>query len=144
MSETLVYRGWIYEGYYGENFDALSLEPDAGKPKYCGIHDEPLAQSVADDLDRFGPFVTVRYFISDREQTIEQAEHSLIQRLIGAADAEYQDAYSEVTGYLWTDEDLKVGGHDLIAELRTHVGQYAVLEITFSAEAVSLSGGGAK
>src|SRR5437868_3327415 len=40
--------------------------------------------------------------------------------------------YSEITGYLWTDENLMVGGHDLLDELRSHKGSFVHLEIAYS------------
>lgn len=42
---------------------------------------------------------------------------------------EYVDQYSEITGCLWTDEELKVGGHDLLAELDSYNGKYLVMEV---------------
>jgi hypothetical protein len=38
------------------------------------------------------------------------------------------DRYSETTGYLWTDEKLQVGGHDLIEELSGSAGKFLIFE----------------
>jgi hypothetical protein len=46
----------------------------------------------------------------------------------------YFNAYSEITGYLWTEESLMIGGHDLLEIFRSHVGHYLVLEITYNQE----------
>ncbi|MNJ80064.1 hypothetical protein D3C77_783070 [compost metagenome] len=48
---------------------------------------------------------------------------------MGFCDVGYGARYSELTGYLWTDEYLKVGGHDIIEELRSYVGKWLILEI---------------
>ncbi|MBU0564921.1 MAG: hypothetical protein KJ890_15635 [Gammaproteobacteria bacterium] len=74
--------------------------------------------------------VTVRYYISDVPVTLEQADLQLIEVLHGAADGSLCPRYSEMTGYLWTDEKGMVGGHDLI-ERFYHLqcqGKYAAFE----------------
>jgi hypothetical protein len=30
---------------------------------------------------------------------------------------------------LWTDEDLNVGGHDLLEEIRSYLGKFIYLEV---------------
>lgn len=112
------YRGWIRERDYGEAMDVLFLDPS----------DEPLARRIQDDFD-LPAQVSVRYFTANREATLEQFEENLIRRISGALEVDYGDAYSDITGYLWTDEDLVVGGHDLLEELRTHVGRFCHLEM---------------
>lgn len=37
---------------------------------------------------------------------------------MGIADTKYYHAYSDLTGYLWTTEKLKVGGHDVLEEIK--------------------------
>jgi hypothetical protein len=117
-----IYQGIIREGDYGENYAAILLD---------GL-DSPLAELVADDMDEHGHYLTVRYFISDEPRTEAQLIEGLLQRLAGAADAKYEDVYSEYTGYLWTDQELEVGGHDLLAELEGNQGKFLWLEITYS------------
>jgi hypothetical protein len=46
--------------------------------------------------------------------------------------ATYRGVLSEYTGYLWTDEDLMVGGHDLLAELKSHLGKFCHLYVHYS------------
>ena len=45
-------------------------------------------------------------------------------------------AYSEITGYLWTDEVVKIGGHDLLKEFETHLGKYLYMEIEYYEEPI--------
>jgi len=74
--------------------------------------------------------VTVRYYISDVPVTLEQADLHLIEVLHGAADGSLCPCYSEMTGYLWTDEKGMVGGHDLIERFYhlRYQGKYAAFE----------------
>ncbi len=89
-----------------------------------------LSRPLAEELEWMnGKQVTVRYWISDKQSTKEEAQQGFIEELMGKADVDYHHAYSEITGYLWTDEDLKIGGHDLIAELKSYIGKWLILEI---------------
>lgn len=119
MGETKIYAGQIVEADNGEAMDIIFLKD----------RDEPLASIVRDDLRQHGSNVSVSYFTSDQSRSKAELDEILILQGIGEAD--YGDHYSEFTGYLWTDEDLKVGGHDLLAELRSNVGRYLHMEITY-------------
>lgn len=124
MSER-IYSGTITIRPYGEDDDALWLDPtDDG--------DEPLTGEVEADLERFGHTVTVSYWIADGPRTLEQLLENEVKKLAGAADAEYSQRYSDITGYLWTDADLVIGGHDLLAELESEVGRWCYLTISYS------------
>lgn len=116
-----VYTGRIIEQDYREAVYILFLEGNT----------EPLAEIVARDLYHVGNYVSVSYFISAERKTKAQLEDSLIRVLSGDLEAEYTDHYSDLTGYLWTDENLIVGGHNLIEEFRSYLGKYLYLEITY-------------
>ena len=100
----------------GDNYSALFLssEKEPLLDVLCWIQSKP---------------ITVRYWISDTQLTKEQAQEETVHRLCGKGAADYYHRYSELTGYLWTTANLKVGGHDLLAELMSHVGRWLILEI---------------
>ncbi len=114
--EQLIYKGTITEGDFSENYDALFIGEG-----------EPIAKILEEEIN--GKEVSVRYWISDTEKTKQELQEGFLKNLFGAIDAEYQDAYSDYTGYLWTDENLKIGGHDLLEELRSNLGKFIWLEI---------------
>lgn len=125
---TKQYRGRLRLGSWGEGDDILFLDTDEDYP-------EPLAKRIADDMDDYGRFLSVRYWSSDAEQSDDDLRTSMIRELYGGGDGtEFSTAYSEITGYLWTNESIEVGGHDLLAELTNHVGQWCLLEIGYSRE----------
>lgn len=108
--------GFIKECQHDENYRALMLSSD----------EIPLASRLWDIANKQ---VSVRYYLSDKETSFEDAQTRFVEKLLGKIEVEYRDNYSEYTGYLWTDENLKVGGHDLMAELRNNVGKFLNLEI---------------
>lgn len=96
-----------------------------------------VSDNMDDDVEPFAEMlefmhwknVTVRYWIANEKCSIEQASEDFIETLMGRAEVKYGAQYSEITGYLWTDEDLKVGGHDLIEELKGNVGKYLIFQV---------------
>jgi hypothetical protein len=115
--KQLIYRGFIEERCKGENDDAL----------FIGDMEYPLAEEFESELQ--GKQVSVRYWISDTKKTKEQIQRSALKTIMGVVDADYGDRYSEITGYLWTDEELNIGGHDLRSELSCYKGKFVYLEI---------------
>ena len=116
-SNTLNVSGILRQSSWGEADDIL----------YVSSIDEPLAEFLKDRIDE--KQVSVRYWITDKESTKEEAQESFLRYLAGDADARLESAYSEYTGYLWTDEWVNIGGHDIIEELSENIGKWLTLEI---------------
>ena len=73
-----------------------------------------------------GKKVIVRYYISDTELTsMEDAEGRWVLHACGvdSADSEVLCG-SEWTGLYGWDQELVLGGHDLMCELQSHVGKW--------------------
>lgn len=117
MTESLTYQGKLCTDMDGESYEAVWL---------TGM-DHPLVKEVAPRVD--GRQVSARYWITDKEVTRDEAVGQYLKTLFGDAEAEFMAHYSDITGYLWTDEDLMIGGHDLEDELRSSVGKWLILEI---------------
>lgn len=114
MDEKL-YEGYLSLGSNGEADDILYLSSER----------EPLAEVFMDDL--VNKNVTISYYVSEKEVTLEEAQEKFMNQLFGVVDAEYSVVYSDITGYLWTNEEIMVGGHDLLEELRLYIGKYIIL-----------------
>lgn len=115
--QQLIYKGLIVEGSKGENEEAL----------FIGEIEEPIAYELKERIQ--GKKVSIRYWISNIEKTKENLTINTIKTMVGAIDANYEDIHSDMTGYLWTDEDINVGGHDLLSELRSSIGKFIYMEI---------------
>ena len=116
MPKLREYSGLLSLHTYGEADDILFLS-SVSEP-FC----EELQWMV-------GKSVTVRYWLTDKPCTKEEAQAEWIQHIFGKADGDFGARYSELTGYLWTDEELNVGGHDLMKRLRGGVGKWLHMEI---------------
>lgn len=116
--KTKTYEGLLCLHSWGDASDVLYLS---------SIHDP-----VSDELEFLsGKKATVRYWINDKKCSKSEADEAFMSTLFGSCDVGISSRYSELTGYLWTDEDLNVGGHDLLAELKSSVGKWLILEVEY-------------
>lgn len=112
-----VYEGQLSLRCYDEIEDMLHLSSIKG----------PLLEELE---CMCGRSVTVRYWITSEQCTMEEAQTLTAMTALGLIDVEFEHHYSEYTGYLWTDEKLVVGGHDLLRELQSGAGKWLIMEVT--------------
>ena len=117
----------VYEGF-------LSMRTDGEADDILHIGDDILSELIQDDIKDYGNYLSVRYFTSDEETTIDKAILENIKKISGVGDVCWGHRYSEVTGYLYTNNEIKVGGHDLLDELEGYVGKYLILIIDYYIE----------
>lgn len=118
------YRGELVRLSNGEEDDLTGLRGEG--VEYI------LAEEIQHAMNRYGQYLSVRYFISDVPLSEEELTLELVKMVCGYGEVSYGMCFSEDTGYLWTNEDLMVGGHDLLGELGGHIGKYLHLEIEYS------------
>ena len=119
---TVEIKGWIRESDHGDSSDVIFID-DLGRK----FTEKPLTDQLGWIS---GKKVTVYYYITDKKCTLEEAQEQFLKMMYaGKAKCEFHARYSDITGYLWTDENLVIGGHDLLEEIRSHLGSYLILEI---------------
>lgn len=116
LIDEFVFQGWLTLRHWAEDHEAVFLSKSP----------IPLAEQLE---WMSGKTVTVRYWITDRPCSRYEADEAAILTAMGVADVGIEARYGDLTGYLWTDEDLNVGGHDLMAELKSSVGKWLILEV---------------
>lgn len=128
---TKVYRGQLVYTSNGDEDELLGLRREGRE------RDDPdkLAEVIEADIDENGNYLGVCYYVSDAPIPAGEIVAAFLESLYGAGSAEYSVFANETTGYLWTDENINVGGHDLLEELKSHVGKYLHMEIEFAREA---------
>lgn len=116
-----------------EHYGWLTLEDDYNGHETVKLDDNP----IAEELEYLsGKVCTVRYYISDREANEETLQADfLINTLYGNLRSEFCARYSEITGYLWTDDELNIGGHNIRDELESYVGKFLYMIIDIDEEA---------
>jgi len=96
------------------------------------IGDSILSDSILDFEFKKGEKVFVSYYISDKElKTKEEFLEHYISSIVGSIDTlKCAHVYgSELTGYMWTEEGLKIDGHDIIKELSSYDNKYCYFSI---------------
>lgn len=116
--EVLDYYGWL---------QLRDMNSDSTNLLYLSTLNIPLAEELENKIS--GKTVTVRYWTTDKQVTRNEAIKAFNEKLMGKVDCDFGAHYSEMTGYLFTDEEVNVGGHDLIERLRSYVGKFLILEI---------------
>jgi hypothetical protein len=93
---------------------------------YEAVHigEIPVAEAL-EDFD--GKNVYACYAFDDQPITTSRIIDIAIQSAEGLVDAEFGGHYSEVTGFLWLDEDGMIGGHDIVEIFRQNVGKFGAL-----------------
>jgi hypothetical protein len=112
---------------------AHKTSSDAGTGLYIIDDKGEFEDAFADDFpDR--ATVTVRYAIKTKNEwpeTLDEVAADFLSVLEGASESKYYARYSEITGYLWTEEGAKVGGHDLLHILYGNVGKFLWMEVKY-------------
>lgn len=132
---TVVFRGWIMEGSDGDHDNALFLVNHLERLRY----ESPLTKRVYETCGYGRSPITLAYHITDAPATDEDLVMLVALMasgggITGDKDIDYGHRYSELTGYLWTDDKFVVGGHDMNVELRSHMGKWCTLRITVHEE----------
>jgi hypothetical protein len=122
----------IYKGFleYKENSEGEQLISFT-HVKDEWFEDNYLSSWIEGDIDNHGSYLTVRYYITNKELSEDELNDEWIKTLEGFGDVCYDMRYSDCTGYLWTDNKLNVGGHDLMEELESYIGRFLWLEIEY-------------
>lgn len=95
--------------------------PDSDDVLYLTSIDEPLAEYLRDNF--VNKCVSVRYWIGN-------SDYNVVKTCInGNLSAEFGAVYSEISGFLWMNEEVCVGGHDLIDEFKFYIGKWLILQI---------------
>jgi hypothetical protein len=137
-SVTHAFCGWVVQGHHGDNSSALFLIDHRPKHNEWGsliVQDfEPLALVVWGKTGYGNKPVSVSYHITDQPADGAELTMMVIAQMCGVSASgtlktAYNHRYSEMSGYLWTDETFKVGGHDIIEELSGSVGKWCHLNL---------------
>lgn len=80
----------------------------------CGWHDR---------------YASIQMLTGDTPIDMDHIDETKIVSMEGITESEYYHRYSDYTGYLWTEEEFKCGGHDLLKILERNMGKYIHIEI---------------
>lgn len=103
-----------FDGEYDEGSSSVAIRD--------GRDNIVLAEFFENNLDK--KEVYIRYYITDEFIPTEKIEENFIKKISGIVDATIYPVYSDITGYLWTEEKIEINGHDLFEEINNYEGKY--------------------
>ena len=116
-----VFKGWLSIRNVEEPEHEYILEAQA-----LHLDNVPFTET----LEEFtGKVVSIRYYCSDKEISLEEAQEAFVNHLVGRSFIRFSIHFSELSGFLWMDEDFRIGGHDYLQEMKGHIGKYLILII---------------
>lgn len=89
----------------------------------------PFTKEMEEKCDWGNCYASIQMFTGDTPINLNQIDETKIVSMEGDVESEYYHQYSDLTGYLWTDEGFKAGGHDIPQILKSHNGEYIHMEI---------------
>lgn len=111
----------ITSDIYGKTF--------GGNEALIGTTVFPFSKRMEETIGWREKFASIRLFTSDSPIDPTKVEEQFIMEYYGESEAVYFLHYSDLTGYLWTDEGFKVGGHDIIQLLECNEHKFVHMEI---------------
>lgn len=75
-------------------------------------------------------YASLSYALSDSPIDPHSVAESAILSYYGLIDRKYTVSWSDMSGYLWTDEEFKVGGHSILDILTENRGRYIHMEMS--------------
>ena len=89
----------------------------------------PFTKAMEDKCCWRNKYASIQMLTGDTPIDINHIDETKIISMMGEVESEYYHCYSDYTGYLWTEEEFKCGGHDIPKILSSHMGEYIHMEI---------------
>lgn len=91
--------------------------------------DLPFRKKWKVDAGGHDRYASIQMLTGDTPIDMDHIDETKIVSMEGITESEYYHRYSDYTGYLWTEEEFKCGGHDLLKILEGNMGKYIHIEI---------------
>ena len=89
----------------------------------------PFTKEMEDKCGWRGSYASIQMLTGSTPIDLDHIDETKIVSMMGEVSSHYYHRYSDYTGYLWTEEGFKCGGHDIPKILRSHIGEYIHMEI---------------
>lgn len=100
-----------------------------GEVKETVVDSFPFTKEMEEKCGWGRRYASIQMLTGDTPIDIEHIDETKIVSMEGDVSSHYYHRYSDYTGYLWTEEGFKCGGHDIPEILRSFMGKYIHMEI---------------
>ena len=136
LKETIVLNGIVDMCATGdENGETIGVKTIAKVKRLNGTIEEivvgefPMTKEMEDRHCWVQRYASIQMLTGDTPIDIDHIDETKIVSMMGFTESKYYHRYSDYTGYLWTEEGFKCGGHDIPKILNSHIGEYIHMEI---------------
>ena len=136
LKETIILNGKVGNcRTCDENYETIGIKTIAKVKRLNGTVEEkivgefPFTKEMEDRCGWRGSYASIQMLTGDTPIDMDNIEETKIVSMMGEVNSKYYHCYSDLTGYLWTEEGFKCGGHDIPKILRSHFGEYIHMEI---------------
>lgn len=136
LAETIILNGIIgYCHTHDENYDTIGIKTIRKVKRLNGSEEEqivgefPFTKEMEDKCGWHNSYASIQMLIGDTPIDMNHIDETKIVSMMGEVDSKYYHRYSDYTGYLWTTEGFKCGGHDIPDILECNIGKYIHMEI---------------
>ena len=89
----------------------------------------PFTKEMEEKCQWLNSYASIQMLTGKTPIDIDHIDETKIVSMMGMIESDYYHCYSDYTGYLWTTEKFKCGGHDIPKILCSHMGEYIHMEI---------------
>jgi len=100
-----------------------------GEEKETVVDSFPFTKEMEDKCSWRNNYASIQILTGDTPIDIDHIDETKVVSMEGDVESRYYHRYSDYTGYLWTEEDFKCGGHNIPKILQSHLGEYIYMEI---------------
>lgn len=100
-----------------------------GTEKETVVDSFPFSKRMQEKCGWRNRYANITFLTGATPIDLDNIDETKIVSMMGEVSSKYYHSYSELTGYLWTEEGFKCGGHDLLDILYSHEGEYIHMEI---------------
>ena len=136
LRETIVLNGIVGMCKTGdENYETIGVKTIQRIKRLNGTVEErvvgqfPLTKEMEDKCDWLTSYASIQMLTGDTPIDMDHIDETKIVSMMGMVESHYYHRYSDYTGYLWTEEGFKCGGHNIPQILCNHEGEYIHMEI---------------
>lgn len=136
LKETIILNGIVdYCKTGDENCETIGVKTIQKIKRLNGTIEDnvvgqfPFTKEMEDKCGWLGNYASIQMLTGKKPIDLDHIDETKIVSMMGEVSSKYYHRYSDYTGYLWTEEGFKCGGHDIPKILTSHMGEYIHMEI---------------
>lgn len=136
LVDTIILNGLIgYCDTHDDNSETIGVKVIQAVKRLNGevvetvVDSFPFTKEMCEKCGWRDRYASIQMLTGSTPIEADHIDETKVVSMMGEVESEYYHRYSDYTGYLWTDEMFKCGGHDIPQIMLSHIGEYIHMEI---------------